>query len=420
MRANALLDHPQEVPVFLLIPRLQELLEMGRQTTHLHNFMHMVHFMNMKSPCEFAAYLHQAGISQGWAWEGPRQSREQGIPATIHGQRYRIVLNTVPVARGPELERALADAVLRARHAAEEAGRNETPLSIVAARSLSLKMIARLDRYAIAHLLDSPWGAFDLKGAWHFQGIAAPTRTPPPSPTAESLKPGIGQAPPPSHDPFSDLGQWLSKVMLAQDLDEKLVSAPRVQLRNQAALASAAGVSLATVSRWAKALRDMGFLVTANCGLKLVRKRDLLERWASTTHGRAYLDTWVRPILGSSDREALTARIFPSEPRAVLLGTEACHQLGMGVVHGAALQIALPAAAPQDLERIGLRPSPPGEPGALMVRVPRFPEALRRGAVRRGPLQVADAIQCAVDTFLDPARGQEQFEAILRSLDLEA
>lgn len=280
-------------------------------------------------------------------------------------------------------------------------------------------MVERLDQYAGVHLGDSPWGAFDLAGTWHFVKVP---QTIHPESTHTSIKAppvSIRQTPPPSHDPFSDLGQWLSKVVLAQDLSEDLISAPRGLMRNQADLAAAANVSLPTVSRWAKELRIMGFLGSSNRGFSIVRRRDFLRRWASSIHSRAYLDIWARPILGNPNRESLIRKFIEAEPRAILLGAEACHQLGIGVVHGAPLQIALPSTSTQDLERVGLQPTSSGESGALMIRVPKFPQSLRRGAVHRQQIPTADVIQCAVDAFLDPARGKEQFEAILRALNAE-
>lgn len=383
--------------------------------------MHMLYFMRMKHSRELTEHLRKAGANHRWTWKGPVQSGGKGIQVGVEGEQYRLVLNTVPVARGPELERALADAALRAQQAARNSDEKEIPLPVVAARSLSANMVERLHQYAAIHLGDSPWGAFDLTGVWHFVNVPR-SRTLQMDPVRLSVKvidPTIRLTPPPSHDPFSDLGQWLSKVILAQNLDEKLISAPRGPLRNQAALASAANVSLPTVSRWAKALRSMGFLASSNNGLGIVRWQEFLERWASAIHGRAYLDFWVRPILGTPNRQNLIRQVFEAEPNAILLGTEACHQLGMGVVHGAPLQIGLPAASPQDLERVGLQPSSSSESNALMVRVPKFPQSLRRGVVRKQQTSTADIIQCAVDAFLDPARGKEQFEAILRVLGLE-
>jgi len=381
--------------------------------------MYMLYFMHMKHPPDLAEHLRRTGSSLGWTWRGPIPSGGEGTHVKIQGKAYRLVLNAVPVARGPELERALADASLRAQRAAKESNPREIPLPIVATRSLSPNMVQRLDQYAEVHLGDSPWGAFDLAGAWHF--VKIPQAMHPESMHLSIKAPpvSIRQAPPPSHDPFSDLGQWLSKVVLAQDLKEDLISAPRGLLRNQADLASAANVSLPTVSRWAKELRIMGFLGTSHRGFSIVRRRDFLKRWASSIHGRAYLDIWARPILGSPNRESLIRKLIEAEPKAILLGAEACHQLGIGVVHGAPLQIALPSTTPQDLERVGLQPTSSGEPGAVMVRVPKFPQSLRRGAVHRQQIPIADAIQCAVDAFLDPVRGKEQFEALLRVLNAQ-
>lgn len=61
-------------------------------------------------------------------------------------------------------------------------------------------------------------------------------------------------------DLFSDLNQWLLKVLLAPELPEHLVNAPRGKYRNGSALAEAARVSVMSASRFVRRMREEGFL----------------------------------------------------------------------------------------------------------------------------------------------------------------
>lgn len=358
---------------------------------------------------------------ESWTVTGPITPGGDGFALRTQGDSFHVVLNLTSAARGPELEQALADAALRARNAAGKKTPPMRPLAVVAAPKLSTRMLARLDEYADRYLARFAWAAFDLTGLWHAKGMGKTIR---PSRSARlSIRPtsplvSFNRAK--RTDPFSDLGQWLAKVVLAQDIPTSLLEAPRVLLRNRSVLAQAAKVSLPTVSRWASALEEDGFLADSGSELRIVRRLEFLKRWAGAVHSRTYFDHWVRPVIGSSQPTKLMHRVFEVHPQAVLLGASACDHLGVGVVHGAPLQMAVPAVDARGMEAMGLAAAKEGESGALMLRVPRFPQSLARGAVQLGESRVADAIQCAVDSLLDPVRGSEQFAAILRVLEIES
>lgn len=330
---------------------------------------------------------------------------------------YLVILNTVHSARGPELERALADAALRATREADRHSDRPIPLPIVAAPALTEKMLDRLQVYAESHLPPevADWGAFDLSGSWRFPGFSkghspadADVRDPP-SATVRKQSP--------TPNPFTDLGQWLAKVLLAEHVDASSLQAPRGPFRNLAQLAAAAEVSLPTASRWAGAMHKEKYLADGPRGISAVRVHELLNRWANAVHGRQYEDYWAEPVLASTaDRERLARQLAGAGTQGVLLGDEACRRLGVSVVFGAPMQLALPVIDAGVLEDAGLRLAVPDARHAILLRRPRFPEALRRGAVERDGVQVADVLQCAIDARHGHARGLEQYDAIVRHL----
>lgn len=77
---------------------------------------------------------------------------------------------------------------------------------------------------------------------------------------------------------FSDLNPWMLKVLLAPELPEALLSAPRGQYRNASQLARAANVSVMSAFRFVRQLQREGYLHESAPNLNLVRREDLLSR----------------------------------------------------------------------------------------------------------------------------------------------
>jgi len=59
---------------------------------------------------------------------------------------------------------------------------------------------------------------------------------------------------------FFDLNQWMLKVLLAPEIPEALLSAPREQYRNASQLSRAANVSVMSAFRFVQQLQDEGYL----------------------------------------------------------------------------------------------------------------------------------------------------------------
>ena len=78
---------------------------------------------------------------------------------------------------------------------------------------------------------------------------------------------------------FSDLNQWMLKVLLASEVPNGLLSAPRGQYRNASQLARAANVSVMSAFRFVQQLQHEGYLHESSPYLRLVRREDLLSRW---------------------------------------------------------------------------------------------------------------------------------------------
>lgn len=59
---------------------------------------------------------------------------------------------------------------------------------------------------------------------------------------------------------FSDLNQWMLKVLLAPALPPEMLAAPRGEYRNASQLAEAAQISLMSAFRFLRQMKQEGFL----------------------------------------------------------------------------------------------------------------------------------------------------------------
>lgn len=211
---------------------------------------------------------------------------------------------------------------------------------------------------------------------------------------------------------FSDLNQWMLKILLAKEIPQDLLSAPRLVSRNGAELASAARASAMSASRFLLKLRNEGFLDESSQGLKLVRRKELLERWRSAAI-RPAPEMPMRFILRSPVQPQLR-ELIANQPGEACLGLfAAAEELKFGHVSGVPTHVFLQKLPrPGDRKWRGLRLASPAEVPDLILRQAPFPQSTFRGAVRRDGWYVSDVIQTWLDVASHPARGGEQADLI--------
>jgi hypothetical protein len=101
--------------------------------------------------------------------------------------------------------------------------------------------------------------------------------------------------------------------------------------------------------------------------------------------------------------------------RACLGLFAASERLGFRFARGTPLHLYLEDLSVRVLvEQFGLTPARPGEHIDIIVRRPRFPEAVFRACVVEDGVPAADIIQCWIDISNHPARGREHSEQIWR------
>lgn len=349
-------------------------------------------------------------------------------------RQYVVELKSSAEPRRDRLLPLLAQAILEAKAAASKASvsARAKPLAVIGAPHLSAPLIDELRSFAQKVAPGVAIGVIDLESSHVFTGdgldelshlAERPSRLQP--------VPQIGAR---AHL-FSDLSQWMLKVLLAPRIPDRFLRASRDNIATASDLAKAASVSLMSASRFVHLLRAEGFLDDSR-GFHLVNIDMLLEQWRAANRKafRAVPMRWIIPgdprrqlleairayiekpkRLSSASRPRVVQARYPlAEPRLCLGLFAAAEALGFKVVRGVAPHLYLERLDRFALESLSLVPVAPGQRSDVIVRVPSFRESIFRPVVIRHGVAISDAIQVWLDVADHPVRGENQAEAIWR------
>jgi hypothetical protein len=291
------------------------------------------------------------------------------------------------------------------------------PLAIIAASAISPNATNSLLRFLAQFAPDAAAGILDREGFRRFIGPGLEKLNADPPRSAHRRK----LPAPDSAYLFSDLNQWMLKVLLAPLIPDDLLRAPRGEYRNASELAAAADVSVMSAFRLVRQLREEGFLDEHDEPLRLVRRKELMRRWQAA-HLRSAPELPLRWIIPVKNEHQLPAALHAYSvqpnvqrepaPRACLGLFAAAESLGFGFVHGVPQYFYLESLDREVLRRMGLSPEGAEQKPNVYVRVPAFRESVFRAAVVRDGVPVADILQVWLDVGSHPARGEEQAEEI--------
>lgn len=329
------------------------------------------------------------------------------------GKRYGVVLKATSEGRADRVIPLLSQAVLEARAYALQS-HGFMPMAVVHVDHAPRALVANVMAFAQEFAAEVAVGFVSAEGASEFLGegleglnVSAPF-------TPRQVKGTLIR----TDNLFSDLNQWMLKVLLAPELPEGMLNAPRGRYRNGVELARAAQVSAMTASRFLQQLRRERFLLESEEFLTLVQREELFERWSSVApYGTA--DMPARFLANIQIGERVQELLNKVEGDACLGLFAAADGLRVGHVSGVPRYICVRRVPRFNLATPGgnpwnaLQPFPKEAPHVLL-RVARFPESTFRGAVRRDGVMVADVIQVWLDVLNHPTRGQEQAEHIFR------
>jgi len=337
-----------------------------------------------------------------------------------NGFHYIVELKAASEGRRDRLVPLLAQAVLQAQALAKASPEPAFPLAVIAAPVISPSVVVHLQRFLAENAPQAAIGLLDSNGLQFFAGQGLEKLNAPRSSRVRRQQHRLPESAP----LFSDLNQWMLKVLLAQLIPEGLLHAPRAQYHNASQLAEGAGVSVMSAFRLVRQLRHEGFLDHNDGILRLVRRDELMRRWQAV-YLRALPELplrWLVPAKGNERRLSESLHDYMAhpdksrdvEPRTCLGLFAAAEQLGFGFVHGIAPSFYLENLDRKALARLGLSPEGAERVSDVSVRVPAFRESVFRGAVLRKGVPVADVLQVWLDVAAHPARGAAQAEEIRR------
>jgi hypothetical protein len=358
----------------------------------------------------------------GWTVQSESDPGRAGLLLRRGRHRYAAALKFGSEARRDRLIPLLAAAILESQAAARDAGAK--PLALLSSFHLSEAIRRELFEYALLVAPDVAVGLVDLDGHVDMRGAKLEELDRRPETSVASKRPAVSDQP---FDPFSDLNQWMLKVLLARRLPAELLNAPRTDAATGAELAAMANVSAPSASRLLRHLKDRGFLDELT-PLRLVRVRELLRQWKAVyvRPPRELKLRWLIPGKPDQLRQALrryharrqahdhSGEAPPGNPlpRACLALFSAADALGFGHVRGVPQCVYLERPDMTAFDALGLVEANVNEPVQVVVRIPRWPHAVFRAAVNRDGLLVSDILQLWLDVSEHPAGGAEQADDV--------
>ncbi len=349
-----------------------------------------------------------ADIFEQAGWRVERQAKRQRseldmIVRRPDGVVYAVEVKAAVEGRADRLLPLFSQAVLQSLHGA---GQNAAPLAVVAAPKISQGAAEQILKFAEHYAPDAAAGVIDFEGLRlfrgpHLEGLNAE------APHKSSI---ASKSPRVSGHLFSDLNQWMLKVLLASEVPENLLSAPRGQYRNASQVARAAKVSVMSAFRFVQQLQDEGFLSESGPYLNLVRRDELFRRW-QVSAVRSVKEVPMRFLLKGEPRVQLQRTLKTG--RACLALFAAAEALKLGFVEGVPPYIYVERIRPSNLSAWkNLRQCEPGEPPDLILRQAPAPQSIFRGLVRPEGMAASDVLQVWVDVSSHPSRGREQADLI--------
>jgi hypothetical protein len=350
-----------------------------------------------------AAAFEQAG------WRVQREPRPGAFRPDLVARRGRIVyavgLKVASEGRSDRLVPLLAQAVLESRR---EAGVKARPLAVVAAPRIPQRAAQQVLKFAAEFAADAAVGVIDFEGLRALRGPQLEALNADAAVRRAALRPAAT-----SGRLLSDLNQWMLKVLLAPELPERLLFAPRGHYRNASELARAAGVSVMSAFRFVQQLQHEGYLDESASHLRLVRREDLFDRWqgVSARSARAAPMRFVLP----GNAQAQLRKALNGNGAACLALFAAADVLQLGFVSGVPPYVYVDRLRPSRLTAWkGLRACAPSEVPDVIVREAPAPQSVFRGAVNADGVAACDVLQVWVDVAAHPSRGREQSDLIRR------
>ena len=195
---------------------------------------------------------------QGWRVSAEPRGSEDARPdfvASAHGKKLIIEFKRASEGRKDRVIPLLSQAALDAIYQSRRIPGHPIPVAIVGANRISDAVAGEALDFIRARAPEAGVGLLDLEGFRSFAGhglelLNSPRRA---GSNVQAPKAGAPQL-------FSDLNQWMLKVLLAPRIPEEYLSAPRGRYQGPSQLAEAAGVSVMSAFRFVEQFSKAGFI----------------------------------------------------------------------------------------------------------------------------------------------------------------
>jgi hypothetical protein len=372
-----------------------------------------------------------ANVFREDGWKVVEEPREKNIAPDFlvsgHGKKLVVELKRASEGRKDRVIPLLSQAALEAVHYSRVIPGHPVPVAIVGANRIADSVAEEAKQFVRERAPEVAIGVLDLEGLRLFAGHGLESLSSVRRPQSD-LRQRKVRAP----QLFSDLNQWMLKVLLAPRIPEVYLSAPRGRYQGASQLAEAAGVSVMSAFRFVEEFSKEGFLQSGPGELRLVRLKELMNRWVAASQ-RRILEIpmrWVlhrgKKALGSALRSYQSDQEMPSpnladqlsspQPRLCLGLFEAAEALGIGFVRGVKPYLYLERLNAEVLKDLGLSGDAEEREADLFVRIPGKRESVFRGVVRKDGVPVSDILQVWLDVGQHPSRGKEQADLIWRKI----
>jgi len=394
------------------------------------------HYPNSPVDNEAQLGLLVADVFRENGWKVLHQPREQNsapdLIASRPGKKLIIEIKRASEGRRDRVIALLSQAALEAAYYSRNFAGNPIPVAIVGANHISDSVSEEAKEFVRKRAPEVAVGLLDFEGLRSFAGhgledLSSERR----AENSQSLPKPRARAP----QLFSDLNQWILKVLLAPRIPESYLSAPRGRYQGASQLAEAAGVSVMSAFRFVEQLSKEGFLDSGSGVLRVVRSKELMNRWLAASQrrvveipmrwvlhkGKKALANALRSYessasLHSRDAEKSEGYLSLPRPRLCLGLFEAAEALGVGFVRGVKPYLYLERWNADVIRDLGLSGNSGEEQADIYIRIPRNHESIFRGAVRNDGVPVSDILQIWLDVAQHPSRGREQADVIWRKI----
>jgi hypothetical protein len=389
--------------------------------------------LSPETEAEFARLVADLLREEGWKIfeQAGGSDLRADLLAERSGKKYLFEIKRASEGRRDRVVPLLSQAALEAAYNSGRLVGKSFPVAVVVANYIP-EPVAEQAKESLRKLApDVAVGLMDSEGfrsfsGWHLEFLNSERRAGS-SVASRKLR---------AHAPqlFSDLNQWMLKVLLAPAIPESYLSAPRGRYEGASQLAAAAGVSVMSAFRFVEQFSKEGFLELSSGRLRIVRARELVNRWLGTgqkrvlevpmrsilRRGKSALESALRSYLSASTASSQHRRsrgpLQSRYPRVCLGLFAAAEKIGVGFVHGVEPHVYVERMNQELLDFLGLSRKGSDSQADVYVRVPGNRESVFRAVVVKDGVPSSDIVQVWLDASAHPSRGKEQADLIYRRI----